>query len=97
MDFEDIGYNYRMTDSQACVGRTQMKKVLNWNLKRKDIAEKYFEGLKEIKGLSLPVPLKSDETVQSWYVKERNQKEEAFNQKSIKEKKKFELQGRMSK
>ncbi|MDX2190252.1 MAG: DegT/DnrJ/EryC1/StrS family aminotransferase [Bacteroidota bacterium] len=52
--FDDIGFNYRMTDAQATVGIQQLKKLDNFNNKRKEIADYIRTGLKGIKGLTLP-------------------------------------------
>ncbi len=54
LDFDDIGFNYRMTDAQASVGLEQMKKLAGFNARRVEIAYLYTEGLKGITGLTLP-------------------------------------------
>jgi dTDP-4-amino-4,6-dideoxygalactose transaminase len=54
LDFEEIGSNYRMTDVQAAVGLVQHRKLESLNERRIQIAKKYSEGLKGIKGLTLP-------------------------------------------
>ncbi|NOY09696.1 MAG: DegT/DnrJ/EryC1/StrS family aminotransferase [Spirochaetes bacterium] len=53
-NFDDTGYNFRMTDIQAAVGRVQLKKLDLFNLKRIENANYLTERLKEIKGLKLP-------------------------------------------
>jgi perosamine synthetase len=51
----DLGYNARMTNLQAAVGLAQFEN-LDINLKRKrEIGYKYLEGLKNIKGIRLPL------------------------------------------
>lgn len=52
--FDDIGYNYRMTDIQATVGLVQLKKLDALNQRRIDIARRYTEKLQGIKGITLP-------------------------------------------
>lgn len=53
-DFDDCGYNFRMTDIQAAVGSEQLKK-LDWlNQRRIDNAAYLTWGLKDIPGLVLP-------------------------------------------
>ena len=52
--FDDIGFNYRMTDIQAAVGLEQLKKLERFNKKRIEIAEKISKGLSGIPGLKLP-------------------------------------------
>jgi perosamine synthetase len=53
-DFDDVGFNYRMTDAQAAVGTVQLRKLDSLNQRRIEIAEKYTNGLRGIKGLTLP-------------------------------------------
>jgi perosamine synthetase len=51
----EVGYNYRLTDIQAAVGREQLKK-LDWIIKeRTKIAEQYLAAFKEIPWLELPL------------------------------------------
>jgi perosamine synthetase len=54
LDFEEIGSNYRMTDVQAAVGLVQHRKLESLNQRRIQIAKRYSEGLRGIKGLTLP-------------------------------------------
>ncbi|MBS1949222.1 MAG: DegT/DnrJ/EryC1/StrS family aminotransferase [Bacteroidetes bacterium] len=53
-DFDDCGYNFRMTDIQAAVGIEQLKKVDTLNQKRILNAAYLTEGLKGVAGLTLP-------------------------------------------
>jgi perosamine synthetase len=55
LDFEDIGFNFRMTDSQAAVGLVQLDKLDAWNDRRIAIAQEYGHQLGGISGLRLPV------------------------------------------
>jgi dTDP-4-amino-4,6-dideoxygalactose transaminase len=54
LDFDDIGFNYRMTEVQAAVGLIQLCKLESMNARRIEIAAKYTAGLRGIKGLRLP-------------------------------------------
>src|ERR1700730_9359673 len=54
LDFDEVGFNYRMTDAQAAVGLVQLGKLDFLNARRIYIAEKYSEGLEGIEGLTLP-------------------------------------------
>jgi dTDP-4-amino-4,6-dideoxygalactose transaminase len=54
LDFDNIGFNYRMTDAQASVGLEQLKKLEAFNARRTEIAHMYTEGLKGVPGLRLP-------------------------------------------
>jgi perosamine synthetase len=53
-DFDEIGFNYRMTDAQAAIGLVQLRKLDSFNARRIEIAKKYSDGLQGIKGLTLP-------------------------------------------
>jgi perosamine synthetase len=54
LEFDGIGFNYRMTEIQAAVGLVQLRKLDSLNARRIEIAKKYNEGLRGIKGLQLP-------------------------------------------
>jgi dTDP-4-amino-4,6-dideoxygalactose transaminase len=54
LDFDGIGFNYRMTDAQATVGMVQLGKLDSFNARRAEIAERYSRGLDGIPGLKLP-------------------------------------------
>jgi nucleotide sugar dehydrogenase len=50
-----LGYNYRLTDIQAAVGRAQLKKLSGLVAERRRLAENYGKLLSKIPGLGLPV------------------------------------------
>jgi perosamine synthetase len=52
--FDDIGYNFRMTDAQAAVGIEQLKKLEYHNLRRTVLANRLSEKLRGVKGIILP-------------------------------------------
>lgn len=54
LDFDGIGYNYRMTDAQAAVGLVQLAKLDSLNARRIEIARIYQDRLSGIRGLRLP-------------------------------------------
>ena len=54
LDFDEIGFNFRMTDMQAAVGLVQLSKLDGFNARRIEIANLYCEGLRGIRGLTLP-------------------------------------------
>ena len=54
LDFDGIGYNYRMTDMQAAVGLVQLSKLDAFNNRRIQIAAQYCDRLRGISGLTLP-------------------------------------------
>lgn len=49
-----LGYNYRMTDIQAAVGREQLKRLPEIVARRRFLAERYQEKLADVPGLKLP-------------------------------------------
>jgi dTDP-4-amino-4,6-dideoxygalactose transaminase len=49
-----LGYNYRMTDIQAAVGREQLKRLPAVLERRRALARRYLEGLAGLPGLALP-------------------------------------------
>jgi perosamine synthetase len=53
-DYVIVGYNYRMTDMQAAVGRQQLKKLPDIIARRRTVASRYAELLGNIEGLRLP-------------------------------------------
>jgi len=52
--YPSVGYNYRMTDIQAAVGREQLKRLPEIIGTRRAIADRYRKLLAEIPGLTLP-------------------------------------------
>jgi len=65
-----VGYNFRMTDIQAAVGREQLKRLPEIIDNRRDLASRYKSLLAEIPGLGLPVePEWAHSTWQSFCVR----------------------------
>ena len=54
LDFDDVGFNFRMTDAQAAVGLVQLAKLNAFNQRRIEIANRYCDALCGIRGLGLP-------------------------------------------
>ena len=52
--YPTVGYNYRMTDIQAAVGREQLKRLPGIVRERRELAARYRELLAPIAGLGLP-------------------------------------------
>lgn len=53
LDFEEVGFNFRMTEAQAAVGLVQLRKLDAMNCRRMEIAQRYRCGLAGIPGLRL--------------------------------------------
>ena len=54
LDFDHVGFNFRMTDAQAAVGLVQLAKLEGFNARRTEIANLYCERLRGIRGLTTP-------------------------------------------
>jgi perosamine synthetase len=52
--YPTVGYNYRMTDIQAAVGREQLKRLPETVCKRRELAARYRELLVDVQGASTP-------------------------------------------
>jgi perosamine synthetase len=52
--YPTVGYNYRMTDIQAAVGREQIKRLESIVRERRMLAQRYRELLRGLDGISLP-------------------------------------------
>lgn len=53
-EYPMLGYNYRMTDIQAAVGREQLKRLPEIVERRRYLAQQYQQKLADIPGLKLP-------------------------------------------
>ena len=53
--YDTIGYNYRMTDLQAAVGRVQLRRLPAIVERRRDLARRYAKRLATVSGIGLPV------------------------------------------
>lgn len=53
-DYVMVGFNYRMTDIQAAIGRRQLQRLSELVSRRRALAARYSELLGNIEGLTLP-------------------------------------------
>jgi dTDP-4-amino-4,6-dideoxygalactose transaminase len=52
--YTEVGYNFRMTDVQAAIGRVQLQKLPDLVFRRRTLAEEYRRCLSDIPGLGTP-------------------------------------------
>ena len=52
--YPELGYNYRMTDIQAAIGRVQLTRLEAILARRRALAQRYLEKLAVVPGLGLP-------------------------------------------
>lgn len=67
-EMQDLGYNYRMTELQAALGLSQLKKAAAALRRRKNIAESYHRQLAGLPGLVLPPMDHSHQPAWNMYV-----------------------------
>jgi len=53
--YSEVGFNYRLTDMQAAIGRHQLQRLPEVVARRRQLAQRYGELLAGCKGLQLPV------------------------------------------
>jgi dTDP-4-amino-4,6-dideoxygalactose transaminase len=53
--YASLGYNYRLTDLQAAVGREQLKRLPEMVARRREVAQRYRRLLAAVEGLELPL------------------------------------------
>jgi perosamine synthetase len=52
--YAELGYNYRMTDVQAAIGRVQLAKLPDIVRRRRELAQRYAEWLRDVPTMTLP-------------------------------------------
>ena len=50
-----VGYNARMNTMNAAFGRVQLRRLDEWNNRRRSLAKLYYEYLKDIHNIKLPI------------------------------------------
>jgi dTDP-4-amino-4,6-dideoxygalactose transaminase len=50
-----LGFNYRLTDIQAAIGREQLKRLPDIVARRRALAARYAQNLRDVPGLQLPI------------------------------------------
>ena len=75
-DHSYLGYNYRMTDIAANIGIEQLKKLPEFNKKRKDNARYLNQKLESVKWINIPQLLENIDHVYHQYTIRSNKREE---------------------
>jgi len=66
-EYNELGFNYRMTDIQASIGLVQLSRLDELLRIRRTKAQRYNEELAEVKGIEVPfVPKYAEHTYQSY-------------------------------
>ena len=53
--YDDLGYNYRMTDIQGAIGREQVRRLDTIVARRRELAARYTKLLRDVPGVTPPV------------------------------------------
>jgi len=85
-EINELGYNYRMTDIQAALGISQLKKIDKFIKIRREIWQKYNKSFDEIRGLTLPIEKKGSFCAWHLYPVRFNQEVLGIDRKVIFEK-----------
>lgn len=64
----ELGYNYRMTDFQAALGTSQLKKIEIFTQRRKEIVQAYNEAFKDMPELILQKEIEASDTTRHLYI-----------------------------
>jgi dTDP-4-amino-4,6-dideoxygalactose transaminase len=69
-EYPCVGFNYRMTDVQAAIGRVQLGRLPDLVARRRGLAERYSQALGQVAGLEVPyVPADVRPNFQSYAVR----------------------------
>jgi len=68
MEMQSLGFNYRMTDFQCALGRSQLEKLPAFLARRRAIADWYDKDLSSVAGLALPARRPNTESAWHLYV-----------------------------
>lgn len=85
--YENLGYNYRISDIQSAIGREQLKKISIILKKRQSLAQRYTKKLSKIPFISTPfVPPYAKHNWQTYIIKLEREKSFPYFQKQLMQK-----------
>ncbi|MBS3972458.1 MAG: UDP-4-amino-4,6-dideoxy-N-acetyl-beta-L-altrosamine transaminase [Erysipelotrichia bacterium] len=64
----ELGYNFRMTDFQAALGTSQLRKLNQFSNRRKEIVSKYNEAFSKIPEITIQKEIKESDTTRHLYI-----------------------------
>jgi len=64
----ELGYNYRMTDFQATLGTSQLKKIDLFSERRKEIVNRYNDAFSKMEELTIQKEIKESDTTRHLYI-----------------------------
>jgi perosamine synthetase len=68
--YDEVGFNFRMTDMQAAIGITQLGRLNDFLMRRRHLAARYTEALQHLSWLQTPVvPVHCRHNYQSYMVR----------------------------
>lgn len=68
--YDEVGYNYRMTDMQAAIGLVQLERLSGFLERRRALAARYTQALQSLHWLACPtVPANCEHNYQSYMVR----------------------------
>jgi perosamine synthetase len=71
--YDEVGYNYRMTDMQAAIGLVQLERLPGFLARRRALAANYTQALQSLDWLQCPtVPANCEHNYQSYMVRLMN-------------------------
>jgi dTDP-4-amino-4,6-dideoxygalactose transaminase len=69
-EYLEVGYNYRMTDIQAAIGLEQLRRLDDILARRRRLAQRYDQALKDLRGVQTPhVPAYAEPNYQSYPIR----------------------------